>query len=140
MSTGAQQPAALRWHPEIFVRGKLDAADEIVAPGFVYHAAGFPETPLGPEGVKHVATAYRAALGNLELIDEDVVTQGEVTAYRFILRGTHQGELLGVAATGKRIEVRGFDLFHSRDGKVTALWQVWDRLGFLQQVGASDVK
>jgi predicted ester cyclase len=86
------------------------------------------------------ATAYRTALGNLELIDEDVVTQGDVTAYRFILRGIHQAELLGVAPTSKRIEVRGVDPFHTRISKLTALWQVWDCLGFLEQVGAAKVR
>lgn len=140
MSIGARQPAALRFHPEIFVQGNLAIADEIIAPEFVWHAAGLPETPLGPEGVKQLATAYRAAFGNLAIVDEDIVSQGDTTAYRWILRGVHNAELLGAAPTGKQIEVRGFDLFHTRNGKLVEMWQVWDRLGFLQQVGATNAR
>jgi steroid delta-isomerase-like uncharacterized protein len=137
MTAGAPQNPALRWHPEIFVQGNLDVADEIVAPDFVWHAPGLPETPLGPEGVKQLATAYRAALGNVDIVDEDPLTQGDRTVYRWILRATHQGELLGIPPTGKQIEVTGFDLFRVASGKIAELWQVWDRLGFLEQVGAS---
>lgn len=140
MPTATPQPAALRWHPELFVQGNLEVADEIVGPEFVWHAPGLPETPLGPQGVKQLATAYRAVFGNLEILDEDIVTQGDITACRWTLRGIHNAELLGVAPSGKQIEVRGFDLFHSRNGKLVALWQVWDRLGFLQQVGATTAK
>src|SRR5919202_3889244 len=105
MTAGDPQNPALSWHPEIFVQGNLDVADEIVAPDFVWHAPGLPETPLGPEGVKRLATAYRAALGIVDLVDEDPLTQGDRTVYRWILRATHQGELLGIPPTGKQIEV-----------------------------------
>ncbi len=128
---------ALRWHPEIFVQGNLDLADQIIAPTFAWHAPGIPTGPIGPVGVKMLATAYRTAFGNLQLTDEDPVTQGDRTVYRFTLTGVHQADLLGIPATGKPISVTGFDMIRVADGKIAELWQVWDRLGFLEQVNAS---
>ncbi len=128
---------ALRWHPEIFVQGNLNLADQLVAPDFTWHAPGIPAGPIGPAGVKMLATAYRTAFGNLQLTDEDPVTQGDRTVYRFTLTGVHQADLLGIPATGKQISVTGFDMIRVADGKIAELWQVWDRLGFLEQVNAS---
>lgn len=128
---------ALRWHPEIFVRGNLDFADQIIAPDFAWHAPGIPTGPIGPAGVKMLATAYRTAFANLQLTDEDPVTQGDRTVYRFTLTGVHQADLLGIPPTGKAISVTGFDMIRVADGKIAELWQVWDRLGFLEQVNAS---
>lgn len=136
MSASMSQDPALRYHPELFVQGRLEVADEIIAPEFVWHAPGIPDTPLGPAGVKQLATAFRAALGDLEIENHDAVSQGDVTCYRFTMRAVHRGELFGVAPTGRRIEMHGFDLFHRRGGKLVALWAVVDRLELLEQVGA----
>ncbi len=143
-TTSATAPAAtdnpaLRWHPEIFVQDNLDLADQIVAPDFAWHAPGIPTGPIGPAGVKMLATAYRTAFGNLQLTDEDPVMQGDRTVYRFTLTGIHQADLLGIPATGKQISVTGFDMIRVADGKIAELWQVWDRMGFLEQVNASIV-
>jgi predicted ester cyclase len=58
-----------------------------------------------------------------------------VTA-RWIGRGTHNGELMGVAPTGKQIAVEAISVFRIADGKIAEEWTVWDALGLLQQVGA----
>lgn len=133
----ASDNLALRWHPEIFVQGNLDLADQIITPDFAWHAPGIPTGPIGPAGVKMLATAYRTAFGNLQLTDEDPVTQGDRTVYRFTLTGIHQADLLGIPATGKPISVTGFDMIRVADGKIAELWQVWDRMGFLEQVNAT---
>jgi predicted ester cyclase len=55
---------------------------------------------------------------------------------RWTMSGTHQGELMGIAATGKRMTVTGFDLFRIAGGKIVEMWQDADQLGMLQQLGA----
>jgi predicted ester cyclase len=136
MSASMARDPALRFHPELFVEGHMEVADEIVAPEFVWHGAGIPDTPLGPAGVKQLAAAFRAALGGLVIENHDAVSQGDATCYRWTMRAVHRGELFGVAPTGRRIELHGFDLFHRRDGKLVELWAIVDRLELLEQVGA----
>jgi len=56
---------------------------------------------------------------------------------RWIGRGTHDGELTGVAPTGRTIAVEAQSIFRVADGKIAEEWTVWDALGMLQQVGAA---
>jgi hypothetical protein len=135
--THAQQTPASRWHPELFLQGNLAVADEIIAPDFVWHAVGIPDTPLGPAGVKPIVAALRAGVHPTEITDTDVMVQGDRTVFRWTLRGIHQGEVLGIPATGKYVTFSGFDLFRTAGGKLVELWQAWNQLEFLQQVGAS---
>ena len=50
--------------------------------------------------------------------------------------GTHEGELLGIPPTGKPVEITGFDLFRIEGDRIAEMWQNWDTLGLMQQVGA----
>jgi steroid delta-isomerase-like uncharacterized protein len=55
---------------------------------------------------------------------------------RWTASGTHKGDLLGVPATGRPIKITGIDIFRVQDGKLAELWQNWDQLQMLQQIGA----
>lgn len=52
------------------------------------------------------------------------------------MTATHEGELFGVPASGQTVSVGGFDLFRVEKGKIVELWQSWDQLGMMQQIGA----
>ena len=66
---------------------------------------------------------------------EEVIEQGDILAARFTLGGRHVGELLGVAATGREITIRGATFMRFRDGRIAERWQHADDLGLLQQLG-----
>jgi steroid delta-isomerase-like uncharacterized protein len=138
MSDAAVNEAvAHRWHMELFQEGKLEVAEEILLPDFVFH------TPLedgkGVEAARQLATDFRAVFPDLTITHEDTVAAGDKVAIRWTARGTHHGELLGVPATGKEIGSGGIDIFHLRDGKVAEVWIEWNVLSHLQQMGAAVV-
>ena len=54
---------------------------------------------------------------------------------RWIMRGTHNGPLMGIPATGKAVTVAGIDVFRIAGGQIVELWQHFDQLGMLQQLG-----
>jgi predicted ester cyclase len=56
-------------------------------------------------------------------------------AVRRSYAGTHQGELLGIPATGKQVRVGSISIFRVAGGKITENWKQWDRLALLQQLG-----
>jgi steroid delta-isomerase-like uncharacterized protein len=137
MSADKNKELAERFHGDIFQQGNLDVADEIIAPGFVIHSPGYPpEWTRGPEGTKQLAAAIIAAFPDRKFVSEDVLAEGDEVLIRWSMSGTHQAELMGVPATGRPVSVTGFDLFRISRGKIAELWQNWDQLGLLQQVGA----
>jgi predicted ester cyclase len=70
----------------------------------------------------------------IELLD--VFGSDDRIVARFVQRGRHDGELMGVPATGRDVELNGITILAFRDGRVTERWAVADMLGLLMQLGA----
>jgi predicted ester cyclase len=120
---------------EVFGAGRYELADELVAEGAIGHDPALPEPTMGPEGVKEGARGYRAAFPDLRIMIGDVVAQDDLVAIRWTARGTHKGELFGIAPTGKEATVTGITIDRWAGGKVAESWTNWDTLGLLQQLG-----
>ncbi len=127
-----QKALARRFYAEIFERGDVAVADEILTPDFVWHN----QVPPGPAGVKTFATEMRTAFPDLRLTAEHVVAEGDRVAILWTLSGTHQGEFFGVPATGQRVMIPGLDIYRIDNGKIAELWTVGDDLSLLAQLGA----
>jgi steroid delta-isomerase-like uncharacterized protein len=132
----ANKQASRRILGEIFGAGDYDLADELVRADAVGHDAASPEPIKGAEGLKEAAGGYRAAFPDLEVTVEDVIAEGDLVAVRWTARGTHQGDLFGIAPTGKQATVTGITIDRFSGGKVAESWTNWDTLGLLQQLGA----
>jgi steroid delta-isomerase-like uncharacterized protein len=125
-----------RFHMDVFQEENLNVADEILSPDFVWHGALGPgEDQRGPEGTKEVASAVIGAFPDRRITHEDIIAEGDKVLIRWSLSGTHQGELMGIPATGRRVTVTGFDLFRIEGGKIVEMWQEADQLGMMQQLG-----
>ena len=121
---------------EIFNEGKLEIADELIAPDFVGYDPALPEPMRGPDGVKQQAAGYRAAFSDMRLTIEDDIAEGDRVVTRWTARGTHDGELFGIQPTGKETTVTGVSIDRIIDGRLVETWNNWDTLGLLQQLGA----
>jgi steroid delta-isomerase-like uncharacterized protein len=121
---------------EIYNQGRLDAADELVASGYVGRDSALPAPVLGPNGIKDAAAGYRAAFPDMKITIAEQVAEGDRVVTRWEANGTHEGEIFGVAATGKQVTVSGITIDRYADGKLIEGWTNWDALGLLQQVGA----
>ena len=131
-------PLSLCYKGSPLQEGDLSVADQILTPDFVNHGAGIPpELAQGPEGANRFAQAIRTGFGNeVNISHDDVIVHGDRVVIRWSTWGTHKGDLLGVPATGKPIKITGIDVFRVQDGKLAELWQNWDQLQMLQQIGA----
>jgi predicted ester cyclase len=78
---------------------------------------------------------FRDAFPDLRFTAEDIIAEGDKVAARYTMRGTHQGEFMGVAPTGNRIEVTGIDIVRFEGGKMVEHWANSDELGMMQQLG-----
>jgi len=111
-----------------------ELADELIADDYVSHGPQAPPAE-GPDGVRARVGLYQEAVdGRWDV--QDIFSAGDRVVARWIGSGTHQGDLMGVAPTGKPISVEAISVFRIANGKIAEEWTVWDALGLLQQVGA----
>jgi steroid delta-isomerase-like uncharacterized protein len=101
MSAEENKAKARRVIEEALNKGNMAVLDEILAPNYVYHY--LPGDVKGPEGLKQFFTMLRVAFPDINVAIEDMVAEGDMVAYRFILKGTFQGEFMGIPPTGKQI-------------------------------------
>jgi predicted ester cyclase len=118
-------------------QGNLSIVDELVDAQAVGHDPSLPEEVRGPEGLKRQISMYRAAFPDVHFTIEDEVAQGDKVVLRWTARGTHRGELMGLAPTGRAAKVTGVTIDKIADGKVVESWVEWDNLGLAQQIGAA---
>lgn len=135
MTLEENKTLARRWFEEGFTQGNLDVADELFAADYVNHNA-LPGQGTGPEGTKHNVTMLRSGFPDLQVTVEDQIAEGDKVVTRWAMSGTHQGALMGVAPTGKRVTVTGIIVFRVSGGKAVEGWLNWDTLGLMRQIGA----
>ena len=136
MSTEENKALSRRGIEEAWNKGNLGIIDEVIVPDVVIHDLGNPAGEIrGREAVKTQRVLFRTAFPDLRLTIEDTIAEGDEVMVRFTARGTHRGELLGIAPTGKQVVVSGIAIDRYADGKVVEGWGYFDRLGLLQQLG-----
>ena len=117
---------------QIVVEGDLDLADELLDENYVEH----PEDVLGRQAWKDRIAMFRRAFPDLSVTIDEMVVDGDRVATRTTIRGTHKEDLMGIAATGRAVEVIGVDITHLRDGQAVERWGGIDMFGLLHQLGA----
>jgi steroid delta-isomerase-like uncharacterized protein len=124
-----------RLFEELWNKGNLSLADELFAPNYEHHDASTLDFGRGPESEKKRATLYRTAFPDIQLTMEEVIAEGEIVMTRWSCRGTHKGDLSGIAPTGKQINISGVTIARLANGKMAESWVNWDALGLMQQLG-----
>ena len=136
MSTEENKAVLRRNCEEAFNKGDLAVADENIANNYVYHGSGGLEFK-GPEGFKQFITMLRTAFPDLHVTVGDMFAEGDKVAHRLILRGTHKGELMGIAPTGKQVTLSANVISRFAGGKEVEAWSNLDDLGMMQQMGVA---
>lgn len=128
--------ATLRRFYDLINAGDIDGFGNMLADDFVEHEV----TPgLAPtkEGVMTFFRMQRAAFPDMRLDAEDVLVSGDKVVARVRITGTHQGEFMGMPATGKQVNVQLIDILRfGADGLAHEHWGVMDALALMQQLGA----
>ena len=123
-----------RFHRRLLESRDLDVIDEFFAEDFVSHNNP-PGLPPGVAGVKAFFGMFKDAFPDLEVrIDELVVEDDKVVAAT-TTTGTHDGELMGFAPTGRQVSVTGIDLVRIEDGRIVEHRGLTDMIGLMRQLG-----
>jgi steroid delta-isomerase-like uncharacterized protein len=133
MST-EQNKALVRNFEELINSRDLDTALTLLSPDFADHtpAVGLPP---GIEGVRAFFTMQFAAFSDSRSTSLDMIAEGDKVVHRMSTEGTHQGEFLGIPATGKRVTMTYIDIWRTADGKLAEHWVEADMMGLMQQLG-----
>jgi steroid delta-isomerase-like uncharacterized protein len=134
--TKAQQNKTIvrRFVEEFQNGGNESAAEELLAADFVDHSP-FPGVSPDREGVKRLFAALRQAFPDLRAKIHDQLAEKDRVATRKTFRGTHRGEFLGIAPTGRSVSFDVIDVVRIADGRIAEQWNVVDLMGLLQQIG-----
>ena len=110
-----------------------DAVDRFVAEDYVNHNAFVAD---GREANRQFWTIFFAGLPDVRVTMEDLVVSGDRVVGRFVYRGTHTGDLMGIPATGKPVEMRSIDIWRVQNGMFVEHWDELNLLQVFQQIGA----
>jgi len=130
----AADEAIVRRFYEEMNNGRNNAiAPEIFTADHRFHD---PQVPagIGPQAVVEVVTLYQTALEGHWEIEEIFSTDNRVVV-RWTGSGTHVAEINGIPATGRKVSVDAISIHRVAGGRIAETWEVWDTLGFLQQLG-----
>lgn len=129
----ANEKVLRRFVEEVVNNGDYSVLGELLHPNYVYRS---PDQELhGRDALVGLFTAYRTAFPDLHTEIDDLVIAGDKVVISITLTGTHEGELLGIVATGKQVEVHGMVLSRFEDGKIVDEWEILDMLAMFQQLG-----
>ena len=124
-----------RLFEEVWNKGNLSVADELFTPNYDHHDPSTPDVGRGPDSEKKRATLYRTAFPDLRLTIEDIIAEGDAVMARWSCRGTHKGDLSGIAPTGKQFTISGVSIARFSGSKMAEGYVNWDALGLMQQLG-----
>src|SRR5215207_3996021 len=135
MSVEENKALARRVLEEMFNKGNLDVADELLAPDYVDHDPAMPEDIHGPEGFKEYVGAYRSAFSDLHVEIEDQIAEGDKVVTRWTGTGTHDGELAGIPPTSNRVRFPGMEIVRISEGKLVEGWEGYDMMNLMRELG-----
>jgi steroid delta-isomerase-like uncharacterized protein len=126
---------AQRWFTEVMNQGNEDVIDEITAPNFVDHDP-LPGTSPDRDGLHDFVKQVRSAFPDLDAEIDDILVEGDRLAVRSTIRGTHEGDFMGIAATGKKVEVANYDFVRIENDQAVEHWGTIDSAALMEQLGA----
>lgn len=127
-----------RFYQEAWNGGRVDVVDELFSDDYIDHDAVTHTGGMsGRDSAKAFVQVFRAAIPDLRCDIEDQIAEDDKVVSRWVATGTHQGELMGVAPTGRSFRVDGISIDRfDRDGRFVEGWGTWDGIALLRQIGA----
>ena len=125
---------ARRFIQRVFVEADPAAVDELASEDFTPHSWG--DMPPGRESLKAAQQRVTQGLADARMTIEDVIAEGDRVAVRLVSHGRHEGQFMGMPASGKQYSISETHIFRIADGKVAEHWRDADMLGLMRQLGA----
>ena len=123
-----------RFIDQIFVQGRPEAVDELLADDFVSHT--WRSTGDGKGDLKRAIDRMSTVFVDVSFTVEDLIAEGDRVAVRVTAQATQIGPFMGVSPSGKSYSIGEIHIFRIRDGKVVEHWHQFDQMTMMKQLGA----
>jgi steroid delta-isomerase-like uncharacterized protein len=133
LSIATHKAIVRRYLEQVLNEKRHDLAEEFLTESIELHGSGIAP---GLDVVKQWLTMFAAAFPDGHTVIEDVVAEEDRVVARTTFNGTHQAEIEGISATGKKVNIPSITIFRLDNGKIAEGWLVSDNLGMMQQLGA----
>lgn len=120
---------------EVLNKGNIAACHDFIADQVKLHDPAAPHHNEGIEAFKELERSYKQAFPKKKVRIDDIFAINDKVVVRWTCQGIHQGELQGIAATDSDVKISGISIYRFENGKITDIWQEWDRLGLLEEIG-----
>lgn len=122
---------AERYFIEVWDKGNIEVADEILAPNWIDHSnsAEVPEGVTHRQHLKEVVAGFKDVFPNSRFKIEQLLADGEMVILRFSATAKQEKDYFGIRPTGKTKRLGGIDIYHFRDGQMIEEWETHEELG-----------
>lgn len=124
-----------RYFNELMNEGNMETLEEIFSPNLTFRIPTRPEPIRGHEGMRGFVTQLRSGFPDIKFTIQRGAAEKNMVAIRWTITGTHNGEFLGIPASGNSIEDQGVDIFYIANGQITEMWVNENDMGLMQQMG-----
>jgi steroid delta-isomerase-like uncharacterized protein len=115
---------------------KMSSCEELMSPNVRFHDPATPAATSGTQAVKMAENSYMMAFPNKSTtIDEIIASEDDQVVVRWHTTGTQKGQFLGMQPSNRNFNVSGISIYHFSNGKIDEIWQNWDSLGLIEQLG-----
>jgi len=137
VSTEENKTLVRSFHEEVHLRANAEAAQQLMPADYRHHDASLPpELQNGRDAYLQLVGMFHSAFPGFTMVIEDLLAEDDKVAMRWRFRGTNQGELMGMPASGKPVDFTGTHIVRITGGKIAEGWVNFDGLVMMQQVDA----
>jgi steroid delta-isomerase-like uncharacterized protein len=131
-----ENKALARRQWEAMAAGNFDLMAQGYDDNVVYHG-GAGDERRGKAAVIELAKMYGTAFPDVRVTVEDTIAEGDRVLTRARPQGTHTGELMGMPATGKKIDLQWvMNIVRIANGKIVEEWEIFNQMDLMRQLGA----
>lgn len=138
MSITQNKALVRRYYEEMWNRWDFALAEELIGEGIAFRGS-LGVTVQGREGFKEYMRTVRRAFPDFHNHVEELIGEDDRVVARLTYTGTHDGELFGIGATGRRVDYTGVAIFRIAKGTIVEAWILGDVHGLKQHLGNGGV-
>lgn len=116
-------------------RDDLSHYEEFFSKNVILHGPASNQKIHGLAELRKIDASYAHAYPEKKFSIEEILGYGDRVMVRWVCRGKHKGKFKGIHPKNPHFTIAGFSIYRITKGKIVEIWQHWDRLGLLEQIG-----
>ena len=123
-----------RWFDEVWNNRNRQAIHELSHENATIAGLADGEKAVGIANFIPFYERFIATFPDMHITVEDIIAEGDKTVIRVSATGTHTGDAMGIAPTGRQVKLTGLIMVRWKDGKIFEAWNEFDAWGMMQQM------